>query len=212
MAQVLTFPEPVSLLSVRRSSRGRTLELSDDDYWALCEANPELRLERTAQGEIAIMPPAGGDSDYRSAESIGELRQWARREGTGRSFGSSVQFFLPDGSGLSPDAAWVSNQNLAHLSKEERKKFLRLVPEFIIEVRSLSDRLKDLKSKMARWIANGVQLAWLIDGDAETVYVYRRGQPMRIQTLAPPSPRSPRPSGTTPPFAATNPGTPRRAK
>ena len=176
MMQVITFPEPVSAITIRQSERER---YSDDEYWAFCQANPDLRVERTAEGEIIIVPPAGGESDYRSSEVHGELRQWAMRDGSGKAFGSSVQFLLPDGSGLSPDAAWVSNESLNTLSKQERKKFLRLSPEFVVEVRSPSDNLDEAKTKMQHWIANGVQLAWLIDGDAQTVYVYRKGRPMR---------------------------------
>jgi Uma2 family endonuclease len=173
MAQTITFPEPVSGLAFWGPGRER---LSDEDYWAFCEANPDLRVERTAKGEIVIMPPAGGESDDQSAEVIMQLRSWAWKDGRGRGLGSSVQFFLPDGSGLSPDAAWVSNQSLSRLTKQQRRKFLRLTPEFIVEVLSPSDDLKDAKAKMEQWIANGVELGWLIDGDAETVYVYRKGR------------------------------------
>ena len=172
MTQVLTFPEPATGFAVRRFGR----EFSDEEYWAFCAANPDSRIERTAEGEIVVAPPAGGDSDYREAEVITQLGQWAREDGTGRRCGSSVQFFLPDGSGLSPDAAWVSNESLQTVPKQQRKKFLRLSPEFVVEVLSPSDSLKEAKRKMERWIANGVELGWLIDGDARTVYVYRRGQ------------------------------------
>ena len=109
-----------------------------------------------------------------------ELRNWAKIDGRGTTFGSSVQFILPDRSGLSPDAAWVSNESLNRLSREEKKKFLRLVPEFVVEVLSPSD-LKTAKAKMEQWIRNGVQLAWLIDGDARTIYIYRKGRPMRTR-------------------------------
>jgi len=170
--QALMFPEPVSTLAVRRQGRE---QFSDAEYWAFCEANPDLRIERTAQGEIVVMPPSGGESDYRSSEVITDLKNWARIDGRGTAFGSSVQFFLPDGSGLSPDAAWVSHESLNRLTKQQRKKFLRLVPEFVVEVLSPSDDLKEAKAKMELWIANGVELAWLIDGDAETVHVYRKG-------------------------------------
>ena len=173
---VITFPEPVSEITIRQPERAR---FSDDEYWAFCQANPDLRVERTAEREIIVVPPAGGESDYRSTEVVGELRDWAKQDESGRAFGSSVQFFLPDGSGLSPNAAWVSNESLAALSKQERKKFLRLSPEFVVEVRSPSDNLNEAKAKMQQWIANGVQLGWLIDGDAKTVYVYRKGRPMR---------------------------------
>ena len=158
----------MSAITIRQPERER---FSDDEYWAFCQANQDLRVERTAEGEVIIGPPAGGESDYRSTEVQGELRQWAMQDGSGKAFGSSVQFLLPDGSGLSPDAAWVSNESLNTLSKQERKKFLRLSPEFVVEVLSPSDSLGDAKAKMQQWIANGVQLGWLIDGDAKTVYV-----------------------------------------
>jgi Uma2 family endonuclease len=173
MMQVLTFPQPEASLAVRRYDRER---FSDEEYWAFCMANPDLHIERTAEGEIVVAPPAGGESDSRNAEVIFQLIQWSKEDGTGRTFGSSVQFFLPDGSGLSPDAAWVSNESLRSITKQQRKKYLRLSPEFVVEVLSPSDTLKAAKAKMERWIANGVQLAWLIDGDAQTVYIYRRGQ------------------------------------
>jgi Uma2 family endonuclease len=178
MLQVLAFPETITGLTVRPYGRQR---FSDAEYWAFCEANRDLHVERTAEGEIVIMPPAGGESDYRSNGVAIDLGIWARKGGRGKAFGSSVQFFLPDGSGLSPDAAWVSNESLSRLTKQQRKKFLRLTPEFIVEVLSPSDSLNDAKAKMEQWIANGVELAWLIDGDAETVHVYRQGRPPKIR-------------------------------
>ncbi len=111
-----------------------------------------------------------------------------RSDGRGKAFDSSVEFLLPDGSALSPDASWVSNESLSRLSWEQRREFLRLCPEFVIEVMSPSDRLKAAKEEMELWIANGAQLGWLIDGDHETVYVYRKGRPLRthkrVQELA----------------------------
>jgi Uma2 family endonuclease len=163
-------------------------KLSDEAYWAFCQANPDLRVERSAEGEIIIVPPAGGESSNRNWKVAAQLAVWAENDDCGEGFDSSVQFMLPDGSARSPDAAWVSKKSLKRLTPEQRKEFLRLVPEFVVEVRSPSDRLKPALEKMERWIANGVQLAWFIDGDAETVYVYRQGQPMeklkRIQKLA----------------------------
>ena len=98
----------------------------------------------------------------------------------GKPVGSSVQFLLPDGSGMSPDAAWVSNARLAALSKRERRQFLRLVPEFVIEVMSPSDRLAAAQKKMRLWAANGVELGWLIDADNRCVYVYRETAEPRL--------------------------------
>lgn len=178
LAQVLTLPKPATSWAIRPLARKK---LSDEQYWEFCAANPDLRFERTAEGEIVIVPPAGGESDYRTLKLGGRLDIWSVADGRGKAFGSSVQFLLPDGSGLSPDAAWVSNESLAKLSKAQRQRFLRLSPEFVIEVMSPSDRLKTAQAKMEQWIANGVQLAWLIDGDARTVYVYRPAQTAEVR-------------------------------
>jgi len=154
--------------------------LSEESYLAFCRLNPELRLERTSQGEIIIMPPPGGESSFRSLDVAAELRAWALADGRGKAFDSSVQYILPDGSALSPDASWVSNKALKLLTPQQRKELLRLCPEFLVEVLSPSDRLKTAKQKMEQWIANGAQLAWLIDGDRKTVYIYRPDQTMQI--------------------------------
>jgi Uma2 family endonuclease len=156
-------------------------EYSEDAYLRFCEANPDLLVERNAEGEIIIVPPVGGESDYRNANAVIQLGNWAMKNGGGKAFGSSLQFFLPDGSAFSPDAAWVSNDALNRLTRQQRKEFLRLCPEFVIEVRSPSDGLNRAKAKMERWIANGVQLAWLIDGDAETVYIYQKDRPVETR-------------------------------
>jgi Uma2 family endonuclease len=101
--------------------------ISDEEYLAFCEANPNLRLERTAKGEIIIVPPAGGESDHRCADAIYQLYAWAKENRRGQAFGSSVEFLLPNGAALSPDAAWVSNERLSALTKQQRKQFLRVV-------------------------------------------------------------------------------------
>ncbi len=156
-------------------------KFSDKAYLQFCGDNPDLRVERTSEGEIAIMPPAGSESDYRGTKGVGQLDLWAERDGRGKAFGCSAQFFLPDGSARSPDAAWVSNEALKRTSYEERRRFMHLCPEFVIEVLSPSDRLTRAKAKMEQWIANGVQLAWLIDGDHQTVYVYQPNQPVEVR-------------------------------
>jgi len=155
-------------------------EPSDQAYLAFCRANPDLRVERNAKGEILIVPPAGSESSYRSLKVAAQLDLWAEQDGRGTAFESSAQFMLPDGSALSPDAAWVSNVSLRRLSRQKRKEFLPLCPEFVVEVLSPSDRLKDAKAKMEQWIANGAHLAWLIDGDAEALYVYRKNHAMKV--------------------------------
>lgn len=173
--QVVALPK---LIPVTLSDYGGE-KFSDAEYLAFCRANPNLRLERTAEGEILIVPPAGSESSYRNSKLTAQLDRWAEEDGRGKAFDSSGQFFLADGSALSPDAAWVSNVSLRSIPREKRKEFLHLCPEFVVEVKSPSDRLKRAKAKMEQWIANGAHLAWLIDGDAETVYVYRKGHPVK---------------------------------
>lgn len=151
--------------------------LTDEEYFEFCMANPSVKFERTAEREIVIVPPAGGESDFRSLRSGTQLDLWAMRTRRGKAFGSSVEFILPDGAALSPDAAWVSNERLSKLTKEQLRRFLPVCPEFVIEVMSPSDRLTPAKQKMEAWMRNGVQLAWLIDADRQTVYVYRQGAP-----------------------------------
>jgi Uma2 family endonuclease len=150
-------------------------------YADFCAANPDLRLERTAEGEIVIVPPVGGESSFREGQVLKQLAQWTDRDGRGEFFTPSVQFVLPSAAYRSPDAAWVSKERLARLTKGQRREFLRLVPEFVVEVMSPSDRLSAAQCKMEEWIANGVELGWLIDGDAGTVYIYRRGRTVELK-------------------------------
>jgi Uma2 family endonuclease len=151
--------------------------MSDDDYYAFCVANGNMRFERTAGGEIVIVPPAGGESDYQSTEVVGQLREWTRRDGRGKSFGTSAEFILPTRAALSPHAAWVSNEKLARLSREQRRKFPPVCPEFVVEVMSPSDRLNAAREKMLVWMDGGVELGWLIHPDKRAIYIYRAGQP-----------------------------------
>ena len=152
------------------------LRMSDDDYYNLCMANPDVCIERTAKGEIIIVPPCGAESDYRGADVISQLKVWARHDRRGKAFGSSVAFILPTTAVLSPDAAWVSNDRLSRLTKDQLRKFPPVCPEFVVEVMSPSDRLKSAQEKMREWMRAGVELAWLIEADAQTIYIYRAGQ------------------------------------
>lgn len=146
---------------------------SAQDYWDFCAANPDLRTELNAQGEIVIVPPAGGESSYRSSSVSGQLGEWARRDGRGKVFDSSAGFVLPNGAVYAPDAAWVANAKLQTLSKDQRRKFLPVVPEFVVEVMSPSDRLPAAKAKAQEWLDAGSELVWLIDADHRTVFIYR---------------------------------------
>jgi len=151
--------------------------LSDEEFFDFCMKNPDLHIERYANGEIVIMPPAGMETGYRNSDVSSQLRVWAKADGRGVSFDSSAEFILPNGAAFAPDASWILKSRLASLTKEEKTRFGQLCPDFIIELKSPSDRLSSLKAKMEQWIANGVRLGWLIIPERRMVYVYRQGSP-----------------------------------
>jgi Uma2 family endonuclease len=151
-------------------------EMTDDEFLEFCQANRDLRIERTAEGEIIVMPPTGGETGNRNSELNFQLVGWSKRDGTGKVFDSSTGFKLPNGAERSPDAAWVSHSRLAQLTAEEKRKFIPLCPDFVIELRSPTDRMIDLKEKMEEYIANGARLGWLIDAQEKRVYVYMPGR------------------------------------
>ncbi len=160
-----------------RTLRGAPINrLSDDEFFELCQLNPELRLERTAQHDIMFRSPAGSDSSESSGESYGQLWLWNRQTRLGHVYESSAGFTLPDTSVRSPDAAWLSQVAWEKLTPEQRRRFPPVCPEFMLEVKSPSDRLADLQTKMEEYLANGMQLGFLLDVAAETAYVYRPGQ------------------------------------
>ncbi len=154
------------------------LELSPDQFLKLSGLNSDLRLELTSEGELIIMPPTGGESSEQNLELAIQLGIWAKRDGAGRAFESSGGFMLPNGAVRSPDASWVKSSRLEVLSSEERKRFLPLSPDFVVELRSPSDRLSVVQEKMQEYIENGTKLGWLLDPVRKWVYVYRPGEPI----------------------------------
>ena len=154
------------------------LQLTDDQFYELCQLNRELRIERTAQGELLIMPPAGWETSEYNAEICMQLRQWAKREGTGTTTDSSGGFILPNTAVRSPDAAWIRHDRLATLTAEQRKKFLPLCPDFVLELRAPTDSLSVLQDKMQEYMENGAQLGWLIDPVRRQVCIYRPDLPV----------------------------------
>ena len=148
------------------------VDLSDDDFYQLCQDNRDLRLERSAKGDVLIMPPTGGETGRRSMRLAGQIDRWAARDGTGVAFDSSTGFALPTGAVRSPDAAWVLGARWEALPAEARERFAPLAPDFVVELRSASDRLPDLQAKMDEYRAAGVRLGWLIDPVDSRVYVY----------------------------------------
>jgi len=159
---------------------GSALHLSDDELFELCARNPELRIERTAEGNLIVMTPAGGASGHRNFKLTGALALWAERDGTGVGFDSSTGFLLPNGAMRAPDAAWVLRSRLDGLSTQVKEKFLPLCPDFAIELRSPSDRLPDVQAKMEEYRANGARLGWLIDPQKRRVHVYRPGREIEV--------------------------------
>ncbi|MGI4863914.1 MAG: Uma2 family endonuclease [Janthinobacterium lividum] len=151
--------------------------LSDDEFFELCQANPSLSLERTPQLDITVMPPAGSESSESCSETNYQLMHWNRRTRMGHVYESSAGFKLPDNSVRSPDAAWLSEAKWEQLTPEQRRKFPPVCPEFMVEVKSPSDDVQLLQAKMEAYLANGMQLGFLLDVEAETAYVYRAGQP-----------------------------------
>ena len=154
----------------------RDQPMDDDEYYAFCMENSNLRIEREANGEIIIMPPTGGETGFRNGDLNSQLFAWSKRDGRGRAFDSNTEFFLPDGAAYAPDASWVSKARLADFTKEQKRRFLPLCPEFVVELTSPSDRLSRVMAKMQQWISNGAALGWLIDADRRTVYVYCPGE------------------------------------
>ena len=148
---------------------------TDDQFYEFCRINRELRIERGAEGEVTIMPPAGWESARRNAEITAQLQAWSARDGTGTAADSSAGYVLPNGAVRSPDASWVSNARLATVTEEQRSRFLPLCPDFVIQLRSPADRLPALQDKMIEYTANGAALGWLIDPVNREVFVYRPG-------------------------------------
>lgn len=151
------------------------LDMNDDEFFEFCQLNRELRLERTAEGDLVIMAPAGGETGNRNALITTLFTTWALQDGTGVPFDSSTGFILPNGATRSPDTAWVKRSRLAALTQEQKKKFLPVCPDFVIELRSASDSLKTIQEKMQEYVANGTRLGWLLDPLDRRVYVYRPG-------------------------------------
>ncbi len=157
-----------------------TMKLSDEQFFDLCQVNRELRIERNEYGELIIMPPAGSETGDRDSEINMQLRIWAKRDGTGKAFGSSAGFTLPNGAVRSPDAAWLRMSKWNALTAKQRKKFAPVCPDFVIELRSPTDGLATLKEKMLGYRANGVEMGLLVDSEERRVYVYRRNRKTRI--------------------------------
>ncbi len=161
------------------------IEMTPDQFFEFCRINRDLRIERTANGDLLIMSPTGGETGARNALLVGQLALWSSRDGTGVAFESSTGFTLPNGATRSPDASWVRHDRLANLTTEQRRKFLPLCPDFAVELLSPSDDRTAIEEKMTEYLAEGTQLAWLIDPDRRQAVIYRPGvEPISLDAPA----------------------------
>lgn len=149
------------------------VQMTDDQFFELCQLNRELRIERTAKGQLIVMPPTGSGTGNRNSKLNQQLSNWTDVDGTGLSFDSSSGFILPNGAMRSPDAAWIRLERWNALSEEQQEKFAPICPDFIVELKSPTDSLTVLQDKMEEYIENGVLLGWLIDRKHKKVHIYR---------------------------------------
>jgi Uma2 family endonuclease len=154
--------------------------MTDEELMRFCAANEMVRVERDTNGELILMSPSGSGTGRTNSELIYQLAAWARETNSGATFDSNAGFTLPDGSMRSPDAAWIAWPRWNALSKEEQEGFAPICPEFVIELRSPSDSLAELQAKMRLWVANGAEVAWLVDPARKTVEVYRAGREAEV--------------------------------
>jgi Uma2 family endonuclease len=157
-----------------------TLRVTHEEFEKLCQDNPDRSFELTASGELIVMPPVGGESGNSELELGADIAIWNRQARLGKIFSSSTIFVLPNGAQRSPDAAWVELSRWEALTPEQRIKFPPLAPDFVIELRSATDRLQPLQAKMAEYRSNGVRLGLLINPKHKQVEIYRPGQEPEI--------------------------------
>ncbi len=156
------------------------IELTDEQFEQICSANQDLRLERTATGELIVMPPTGGETGNRNIKLSTRVEIWSSQTNLGLAFDSSTGFKLPNGAIRSPDVSWVKLDRWQALTPLQRRKFIPLCPDFAIELVSPTDELRETRAKMQEYLANGLQLGWLINPKAKQVEIYRPGQPVEI--------------------------------
>ncbi len=172
----IEFPEPLFLIVKVPGHK-----FTDQELYELDAANEDLRIETNAEGDLEIMPPPFPETSRKNWDINLQLGNWARTDKTGVCFESSAKFTLPNGAKRMPDAAWILKERYYSFSEEERtESFTRIAPDFVIELRSKSDRLRNLKDKMLEYIENDVRLGWLIDPFEKKIHIYRRSGEIEI--------------------------------
>lgn len=161
----------------------KKVNLTDEQFFQLCQENPDYQIEETAKGELIIMPPVGAISGNRESEFNADVVIWNRQTKLGKVFSSSTVFILPHGGKRSPDVAWISHERWESLTLEQQEKFAPICPDFVIELRSRTDNLAQLQIKMQDYLNSGLRLGWLIDPQNQTVEIYRQNQPVEMVSL-----------------------------
>lgn len=153
-------------------------KVSDEEFGQYCDLNKNLRFERTSTGDLVVMPPTGGQGGNRNIKLSARIENWAEENGTGLAFDSSTQFKFPNGAIRSPDTAWIFRERWERLSSADQEGVSPIVPDFVAELRSPSDSIRELEAKMNEYMMNGVRLGILIDPLAKSVALYRQGRPV----------------------------------
>lgn len=157
------------------------VDLTSEQFYKLCQANPDIKLELDSKGKLIVMPPTGGETGDRNSEINYQLRAWNKHTKMGKCFDSSTGFVLPNGAKRSPDAAWIPLDRWEFLTPEQRKRFLPLCPDFAIELMSETDTLGEVQKKMQEYTDNGLRLGWLINPKNKIVEIYRLRQNVEVR-------------------------------
>ena len=173
-------PEGATTLRLHFNYEDERRKMTPDEFWEFCSRNRKLRAELTKEGDVIIMPPTGFETGDRNLEILVQLGIWAKTDGSGVATDSNAGYILPNGATYAPDAAWTLKKRLSDFTSDERSRFLRLCPDFVVELRSKSDNLKELTAKMQEWIDNGCRLAWLIDPYKKQIHIYRPNDDVEI--------------------------------
>lgn len=173
-------PNNSGALRFKFESGSKRLKFTDDEFWEFCRQNDEMRIEMTKEGDVIIMPPTGANTGERNSEINFQLKLWAKKNKQGKTYDSSTGFKLSNGATVSPDASWVLKERIEKFTAKQREKFLPMCPDFVLELRSASDSLRDSQKKMAEYIENGARLGWLIDPKNKRVHVYRANGEIEI--------------------------------
>lgn len=177
---LLTIPVPEDQEIVRLPAG--TVDWNEQEFFRFCQANHDLRIEESAEGEIIVMSPAGGYASFQNQEVARQLGSWAVEDGSGIAFDSSAGFRLPNGAMRSPDAAWVALRRLEKLTRQEKLQFIPLCPDFVIEIASPSDEVSDLQAKMREYLSCGLRLGWVILPTSQHVEIYAPTTEVEILT------------------------------